>query len=106
MIKVTINLRRRIDMSHEDFIKYHQNIHLPLFKSLPEVKQYVRRYTHFYARQEVPELPLPAYLCVTRIWLDDLESLYKLFGSHSYIQTILASEKKFLDMSACSVMVS
>lgn len=104
MIKLTILLRRRKDMSVEDFIRYHQNVHVPLFESLPEVKKHVCRYTQFYPSQDpLSEFPLSEYDGVTTLWLDDPASLYLVFGSDSYIQIIVPSEKKFLEIGECSV---
>lgn len=105
VVKLTIFLRRRTDWSHSEFVVYHQNEHLPLFNSLPEVKQSVRKHTHFYD-QEITETNLLAYDCITRLWLNDFESLYQLFGSDSYMQLIVASERKCLDMENCIINLS
>ncbi len=39
MIEMTILLRRKPEMSHDEFVSYHRNNHAPLFSSLAEVKQ-------------------------------------------------------------------
>lgn len=44
IIKFTTLLRKRSDMTHDEFVAYHKNNHAALFKSLPEVQQYVRKY--------------------------------------------------------------
>ena len=49
MIKMTILLRRKPEMSHDEFVAYHRNQHAPLFISLAEVKQHVRRYVQCHA---------------------------------------------------------
>ncbi len=38
MIKFTILLRKRADLTQKEFVQYHQTQHAPLFISLPEVK--------------------------------------------------------------------
>ncbi len=52
MIKMTILLRRKPEISHEEFVAYHRNKHAPLFSSLTEVKQHVRRYVQCHSTGE------------------------------------------------------
>jgi len=40
MIKFTILLRRRPDLSHEEFVTYHREKHAPLFMSMPVVQEH------------------------------------------------------------------
>ena len=74
MIKFTILLRKRQDLSHEEFVQYHKNNHAPLFKSLPEVQQYVRKYVQGHTQPvTLPGLPPPAYDGTTELWFDDVD---------------------------------
>lgn len=107
MIKFTILLVRRKDLSHEDFVSYHKNNHAPLFTSLPEVQQYVRRYVQCHSFQvTMPGLPPPIYDGITELWFDTVEDIAKVFTAESYMSTIRPDEEKFLDLHACSFLVS
>ncbi len=107
MIKFTILLVRRKGLSHEDYVLYHKNNHAPLFTSLPEVQQYVRRYVQCYSFQTtMPGLPSPIYDGITELWFDTVEDIAKVFTAESYMATIRPDEEKFLDLHACSFLVS
>ncbi|MET3982083.1 MULTISPECIES: EthD domain-containing protein [unclassified Mucilaginibacter] len=107
MIKFTILLSRKKDMSQEDFIAYHQNNHAPLFKTLPEVKQHVRKYVQCHpVPAAIPGLPPPAFDGITELWFDDVESIGKVFTSDLYMEVIRPDEAKFLDLHECSFLVS
>lgn len=48
MIKMVITLKRREGMTHDEFTHYQKNIHRPLLMSIPETKQYIRRFVVSY----------------------------------------------------------
>ena len=107
MIKFTILLRRNPAMTHEEFVAYHREKHAPLFTSLPEVKQYVRRYVQCHATADVlPGLPDSKLDGSTELWFDDLAGLVGVFQSKDYMETIRPDEAKFLDLAACEFLVA
>lgn len=107
MIKITLFLKRHKDVSHEDFVSYHENYHAPLFWSLPEAQRYVRRYEQFHYRQEpFSELTPPDFDGIAEIWFDDMESMYKLFSADAYSEIIRADQEKFMNLHDSSIDVS
>ena len=106
MIKMTILLRRKPEMTHEEFVSYHRNNHASLFRSLKEVKQHVRRYVQSHATGEhLPGLPDNRIDGSTELWFDDLEGLAGVFHSPEYMATIRPDEEKFLDLHACEFLL-
>ena len=106
MIKMTILLRRKPEMSHEEFVAYHRNQHAPLFSSLAEVKQHVRRYVQCHASGEtLAGLPDNHIDGSTELWFDDLAGIAGVFQSPNYMATIRPDEEKFLDLHACEFLV-
>lgn len=106
MFKMTILLRRKQGMSHDEFTAYHREKHAPLFASLPEVKQYVRRYTQCHAASEsLPGLPDNKIDGSTELWFDDATGIASLFTAPNYLATIRPDEEKFLDLHACEFLV-
>lgn len=106
MVKFSIFLRKRNEMSHEDFVYYHKTNHAPLFTSLPEVKQYVRKYTQCHGLPvSLPGMPEAYYDGITELWFDDVESIGKVFSSENYMQKIRPDEEKFLDLQKCGFLV-
>ena len=106
MIKFTIILRRKPDTTHEAFVEHHSHVHAPLFTSLPEVKQYVRRYVQSHAAGEtVPGMPDSKIDGTTELWFDDMAGLAGVFHSEAYMKTIRPDEESFLDLYACEFLV-
>ena len=106
MIKMTILLRRKPEMSRAEFVAYHRNQHAPLFGALAEVKQYVRRYVQCHATGDsLPGLPDNQIDGSTELWFDDLAGIAGVFNSSNYLATIRPDEEKFLDLHACEFLV-
>ena len=107
MIKFTILLRKRPELTREEFVEYHKNNHAPLFKSLPEVQQYVRKYVQCHTQSvDLPGMPPPDYDGITELWFDDTEAIAKLFTAPAYMEIIRPDEEKFIDLHGCSFLVS
>ena len=106
MIKFTILLRKRADLSHEEFVQYHKSQHAPLFMSLPEVQRYVRRYVQGHTLPlDLPGLPAPAYDGTTELWFDAVEDIANVFAAPRYLEIIRPDEAKFLDLHGCGFLV-
>ena len=89
MIKFTIILRRKPEMTHEQFVAYHRDQHAPLFGSLPEVQQHVRRYVQVHAVPEsVPGMPDSKIDGTTELWFDDIAGLAAVFTAPRYMEII------------------
>lgn len=107
MIKLSILLTRKKELSHEEFVAYHKNIHAALFASIQVVKQYVKKYVQCHSLPENPAgLPAPAYDGITEIWFDDMEALGKVFTDEEYMRVIRPDEGKFIDLYGCGFLIS
>jgi uncharacterized protein (TIGR02118 family) len=107
MIKLSILLARKKELSHDEFVHYHKNNHAQLFASIPVVKEYVKKYVQCHSIPENPPgLPAPAYDGITEIWLDDMEALGKVFTDDQYMAIIRPDEAKFIDLHGCSFLIS
>jgi len=95
MIKTIAMIKRKADMSREEFVKHYEEVHAPLaLKHLPMIKRYVRNHV-----VELPGMEGPDFDCVTELWLDSVEDAMKLF---EFVQSdegrvIRDDEEKFLD---------
>jgi uncharacterized protein (TIGR02118 family) len=107
MIKLTILMRRRPDTTHGQFVDYYRNHHVPLFASLPEVKQHVRRYVLSVGTSDsVPGLTPITFDAATDLWFDDLAGIGGVFGSERCMREIQSDGEKFLDFSRCEFLLS
>jgi hypothetical protein len=107
MLKLTILLKRRQGLSHEDFLWSLQHDHAKLFGALPIVQQEVRRYEQFHSLpMAMPGLPEPEFDGIAEFWFDDLDSMFRVFTAEDYLKRIRPEEKKFLELRECGFLIS
>ena len=107
MIEFIILLRRKPELTHEEFVQYHREQHARLFTSLPEVKQYVRRYVQSHSTGvEIPGIPPMTFDGATELWFDDMASLANVFEAKNYLDQIRPDEAKFLDLPRCEFLLT
>jgi uncharacterized protein (TIGR02118 family) len=103
MIKQVVFLKKRDDISMEEFIDYYENQHSQLAKklgakpSLPNAQRYVRRYITAEANPLTGEVIQPAYDCVMEIWWnsrEDFEAAMKGLGDPQFLEARQADELK------------
>ena len=106
MIKFTILLCKKQDMSRDEFVQYHKTNHAPLFMSLPETQQYVRKYVQGHTLPvELPGLPPPEYDGTTELWFDSADDIAKVSTAPRYMEPIRPDEEKFLDLHGYGFLV-
>ncbi|WP_020417360.1 EthD domain-containing protein [Amycolatopsis sp. ATCC 39116] len=100
MIKLTIVLRRRSGLTHDEFVEYHRDRHAPLFKSVEAVRDNVRRYVQQHTlTPDTPGLPVRGDVDgLTELWFDDQHALERVFGDAEYLALVRPDEAKFLDL--------
>ena len=107
MIKFTILLVRKPSLSREAFIDHHRNTHAALFMSVPAVRETVRRYVQQHTIDtSLPGMPPAIYDGITELWFDDVAALARCFSDPVYLEKIRPDEESFLDLYACSFVVS
>lgn len=105
MIKFAFMINRIEGMTFEEFVEHHRNRHAPLFTSIPEARQYVKRYT---VSHPVPAegYPSPAYDGLTEIWFESWADHDAFFASENYRNSVNPDESTFIDMASVAVMVT
>lgn len=107
MIKFTILLRRRPGLTHDEFVRYHRDVHAAVFMSMSVVQRHVRRYVQQHTLETTLQgLRATSIDGVTELWFDDVESIGVVFTDESYLATIRPDEARFLDLNACEFIVS
>jgi uncharacterized protein (TIGR02118 family) len=98
MIKVDILVRRRPDLTHEQFVEHWRNVHAALFSNQPAVKKYVRRYIQSRTIPNPPEGFLVSdFDGIAQLWFDDMNGFHGLYNSKDYSDVIRIDEQKFTD---------
>jgi uncharacterized protein (TIGR02118 family) len=107
MVKISVFLMGRSDLTHEQFIQYWKDKHASLLMSLDSFKSSVRRYTQQHSLKNVPgDLPIVPYDGVAEVWFDDLSSAMALFGHQDYTTIIVKDEENFLDRTKTTLFIS
>ncbi|GAA3641512.1 hypothetical protein GCM10022223_71010 [Kineosporia mesophila] len=105
MIKLAFMVRRIEGMSPEEFVRHHREQHAPLFASIPEAKQYVRRYTISHPI-EAPNYPAPTYDGLTEIWFDNWADHDAFFASDNYKTLVQPDEPTFVSFETSFSLVT
>ena len=108
MIKLVFTLRRRDDLTREEFQRYWREEHAPLVERHAEALR-VRRYVQTHARETdldealaAPRESEPrAYDGVAELWWDSMEDLIAAFTSEegqAAGRALLEDEQRFIDL--------
>lgn len=115
MLKLTYCLRRREDVSPEEFHRYWLEQHAPLVKSFQQTmhaSRYVQSHT---VDPEINEGlrasrgSAPAYDGITEVWWESREAFDQAMASEGGRQAALAlleDERKFIDFTASSLFMT
>lgn len=100
MIKMSLFLTRRSDLTFEEFSKYWENVHWPIVKSIAAVKENTIRYVQQHNIGGVPEgvtaAPFDGY---AEAWFDDMDAVYRVVGSREWAEIVAKDDENFLDRS-------
>ena len=103
MIKQVVFLKRRPDMTLQEFVDYYETEHSQLSKRigakppLPNAQRYVRRYITPEKNPLTGEVIHPGYDCIMEIWWknrEDFENSLRLISDPARLPYTMADEKK------------
>ena len=103
MIKQIVFLKKREDLSMQDFMDYYENQHSQLSRKMgapapmPNAQRYVRRYVKPEANPLTGEVIHPGYDCIMEIWWNtraDFEASMKAIGNPEFLEARKADELK------------
>ncbi len=99
MIKLFDFLRRKPELTHEEFCAYWRDVHAPLVLGAPGVAGRVRRYVQNRAipGAAIPELTLSDFDGVDELWFDSLDDLASALDAPRDRDPIEASVERFAD---------
>jgi uncharacterized protein (TIGR02118 family) len=107
MIKLSVFLTRRADLTHEEFSRYWVEVHAPLLETFPEVQRHVRRYLQQDAAGGLPQgLPVAPFDGVAELWFDDLHGVTAAMGSKNYATVVADDELNFLDRTKTTILLT
>ena len=90
MIKLSILMVRRSDLTYEQFIQHWGEVHGPLVAAQSESKQYVRRYIQDHRTSDaLPGTTASNFDGIAEIWFDDISGAKAFFESDGYRQNVI-----------------
>jgi uncharacterized protein (TIGR02118 family) len=110
MIKIVALLKRRPEVTLEEFCRYYEYQHAPLFaRSIPpDVADAIKHYVQNHALRLGRSRTDPPYDCVTEIGFDDIEGMERwtrwYLGDEG--QVLRDDEEKFMDPTQRVVIVT
>lgn len=110
MVKLIGLLKKKADLTREQFIDYYENKHVPLISSLvPMGHDYRRSYTEKMRVNGQESDDAFEYDVVTELWFERDED-YSAFASAmrdpEIFKQVVADEENFLDRSASRILMS
>lgn len=105
MIKFSFLIQRLPGMSFEQFVDYHKNKHALLFASIPEAKQYVRKYVVSHPI-ETPGFPKPIYDGITDIYFDSFDDYHQFFSTENFLNKVSPDHSNFFDETKVVILVT
>lgn len=107
MVKVSVLLTRRADLTREQFSQYWKDKHASLLMSLDSFTSRVRHYTQGHSLNNVPEgFPIAPYDGVAEVWFDNLSSALTTFAHPDYASIAAKDEENFLDRTKTLIFLS
>ena len=107
MIKATVLLAPRPDLTHEQFRQYWKDEHASLLMSLDVFRSHVRHYTQQHSLNNVPGgFPILPYDGVAELWSDNLSSAMTTLGHQDYDSIVATDEENFLDRTKTVMFLS
>ncbi len=107
MLKLSVFLTRRDDLTHDEFTDYWLQKHTPLLASLPPGEVQVHRYVQLLPTQDViPGVTTAVYDGVAELWVDSIDQAASWFTSDTYKTDIATDEENFLDRSKTRFLYS
>ena len=100
-----ITVKRREGITHEEFVRYQREIHMPLLMSIPEAKRYIRRFVVSYPIP-APDYSGPDYDSVVEAWFDGMEDMNALYFSENFLTEVGPDHAEFMDLSAYGRVVT
>ncbi|MGO1669326.1 MAG: EthD domain-containing protein [Sphingobacterium sp.] len=105
MLKFSFMIRKVDRMTQDLFVDHHRNHHAPLFMSIPETKQYVKKYVVSHP-VEVPGFPKPLYDGVTDIYFESMDDFNAFYASDNYKTKVHPDESNFIKLDEVVTLVT
>ena len=99
MIKLIVAIRKRPEMSVDDFQTHWRTRHAKLVRENAATARYIRKYVQCHTMPDQYELGEVAYDGTAELWFDSVEDKDAFFSDPDYLRDIQPDEARFADMT-------
>ncbi len=99
MIKLIVAVKKRSDLSVEEFHRHWRTEHARLVRENPATRKYVKRYIQCHTMPGEYERGEVAYDGTAELWFDTVEDKDAFFSDPDYLERVRPDESRFADMS-------
>lgn len=104
MIKMSIFMTRRADLSFEEFSEYWVNKHWPLVQTIKPIMENAVRYAQQHSINAVPDgVPAAPYDGVAEVWFETQQNFFNVATSPEWA-TVMQDNENFADTSKILVL--
>ncbi|OAL54651.1 hypothetical protein IQ07DRAFT_596144 [Pyrenochaeta sp. DS3sAY3a] len=101
IVRITFLLRKRDDITYEEFHKYWSETHPEIWLSVPIVKEKLVKYSQFHADEKLDLSatglpPTASFDGAATMWARSLEDIHAIFTDPQYNAIVVSDEEKFI----------
>ncbi|KAJ7040311.1 hypothetical protein C8F04DRAFT_1083160 [Mycena alexandri] len=110
-IRVSVLIRRRTDLTQEQFLQYWTTNHVQIFSNVKKVQEKIIRYNQFLILEPESDqlaavgFPILQYDAAAEFFVERLDDLMELLQDQEFKEKVTADESNFLDHSSIQVLV-
>jgi uncharacterized protein (TIGR02118 family) len=99
MIKLIVAVRKRPDMSVEEFQEHWKTRHAELVRNSPATAKYIRKYVQCHTMLDQYEKGEVAFDGTAELWFDSVADMEAFYSDPDYLGDVQPDEPRFADMS-------
>jgi uncharacterized protein (TIGR02118 family) len=106
MVKFIVAIRKRADLSVEQFQKHWREDHARLVRECPATRKYIRKYVQCHTLPETYAGGAVPFDGTAELWFDSVEDIDAFYSDPDYLRDVKPDESRFADMSETVAFVT
>jgi len=106
MVKLIVAVRKRADLSVEEFQQHWRETHARLVRECPATQKYIRKYVQCHTLPETYTDAAVPFDGTAELWFDSVQDKDAFFTDPDYLREVQPDESRFADMSQTVAFVT
>ena len=98
MIKLIVAVRKRPDLSAEEFQDHWRTRHADLVRKSPATAKYIRKYVQCHTMLDQYQKGEVAFDGAAELWFDSVADMEAFYSDPDYLKEVQPDESRFADM--------